>query len=203
MVNMTKSVTLSATTDATRMDLFGPPALLKGEDAAAYHALSAQIAAAIKPADFLEEIWARDVTDLTWDILRLRRLKTRLLNANVHRGLKDVLEPMCRDIVQADTLARDWALGDEDAIEKVEQFLSVAGFTMTEVQAETLAVKIHDVECIDRMIMSAEARRNAVLRELERHRASREAARRQRADDVEDAQFVELDDPTDDGDENA
>jgi len=41
------------------------------------------------------------------------------------------------------------------------------------------------------MIMSAEARRNAVLREVDRHRASVAQALRQAAN-VEDAQFEEV-----------
>jgi hypothetical protein len=42
------------------------------------------------------------------------------------------------------------------------------------------------------MIMSAEARRNAVLREVDRHRASVAQTLRQAANDVEDAQFEEV-----------
>jgi hypothetical protein len=44
---------------------------------------------------------------------------------------------------------------------------------------------------LDRMIMSLEARRNAVLREVDRHRASVAQALRQ-AINVEDAQFEEV-----------
>src|SRR5207244_3833942 len=32
-------------------------------------------------ADVLEEIWARDVADLAWDVLRFRRYKTRLIQS--------------------------------------------------------------------------------------------------------------------------
>jgi hypothetical protein len=43
---------------------------------------------------------------------------------------------------------------------------------MEHVIAETLADRIDDIERIDRMIASAEQRRSAMLREIDRHRAS-------------------------------
>ena len=69
--------------------------------------------------------------------------------------------------------------------------LASADLTMDAVMAETLALELDRVERIDRMIMSAEARRNAVLREVDRHRASVAQALR-RAVNVEDAQFEEV-----------
>src|SRR5262249_57982887 len=55
-----------------------PPSLATGEDAAGYAQLAAHIRAAVAPANIIEEIWARDVADLTWDVVRLRRLKAGL-----------------------------------------------------------------------------------------------------------------------------
>jgi hypothetical protein len=40
------------------------------------------------------------------------------------------------------------------------------------VVAEGLCIEIGNIERIDRMIMAAEARRNAALREIDRHRTS-------------------------------
>jgi len=53
--------------------------LLENEDTAAYEEIFARISAVVKPADFLEEIWVRDVVALVWEAFRLRRLKTCLL----------------------------------------------------------------------------------------------------------------------------
>ena len=57
--------------------------------------------------------------------------------------------------------------------------------------AQTLAAEIDDIERIDRMITSAEARRNAALREIERHRTS-VAERLRRATAFEDAEFEDV-----------
>jgi hypothetical protein len=56
---------------------------------------------------------------------------------------------------------------------EVKEALASAGVTMDDaVMAQTLALKINEVERIDRLIMNAEARRNVVLHEIDRHRAS-------------------------------
>ena len=67
--------------------LFGPRPLIEGEDGAAYDELVARFSAAIKPKDFLEEMWMRDVVDLTWETLRMRRLKAALLTSGMSEGL--------------------------------------------------------------------------------------------------------------------
>jgi hypothetical protein len=68
-----------------------PPPLIAGEDHAAYDDLLARISAALQPSDILEDIWVRDVVDMVWDALRLRRLKTQLLTASAHEGM----QPSC------------------------------------------------------------------------------------------------------------
>jgi hypothetical protein len=67
--------------------LFGSPQLLDGEDAAAYDSLSAQVRAAVKPLDVIEEMFVTDVVSLTWEVQRWRRLKSRLLRA---RGIEEL-----------------------------------------------------------------------------------------------------------------
>jgi hypothetical protein len=59
----------------------GPPPLIEGEDGTAYNQLHGSITAAVKPKDFIEEILARDIADLSWDVLRLRRIKAQLLTS--------------------------------------------------------------------------------------------------------------------------
>ena len=52
-------------------------ALLEGEDESAYLKPLAQVTAAVEPKDVIAEFWVRDVVDLAWEALRLRRLKDR------------------------------------------------------------------------------------------------------------------------------
>jgi len=174
----------------TKWNFFGPAPLLVDEDPAAYDELLARVSGAVKPSDILEEIWVRDVVDLVWEALRLRRLKAELIAGNAHKGLAQILQPLS-DWGRADELSKAWARRDPKAINKVDAMLASADLTMDAVMAETLAHELDKIERMDRMIMSAEARRNAVLREVDRHRASVAQALR-RAVDVEDAQFEEV-----------
>jgi hypothetical protein len=49
---------------------------------------------------------------------------------------------------------------------------------MDAVMAHALSLKLNDTERIDRMIATAEVRRNAILREVDRHRTRAQAQAR-------------------------
>jgi len=176
------------TAPTASMAFLAPPPLIEGEDAASYDDLLARISGTLKPADILEEIWVRDVVDLVWDAFRLRRLKAHLLRAAAHEGMAKLIGPLL-DWDFTDQIAPRWAVGDEGAVQTVETTLAAAGLTMDAVMARTLGLKIHEIERIDRMAMAAEARRNAILREIERHRATFARTLRRAVEDVEDADF--------------
>ena len=105
----------------------------------------------------------------------------------VHQILKWLLDPFTGQKV-----AIDWASRKPGAVATVDAALAAAGLTMDAVMAQTLALKIDEVDRIDRMIAGAEARRNIALREIDRHRATLGAALRQAADEVLDAEFKEI-----------
>jgi len=73
--------------------LLGPPPLLEGEDATAYHKLKISIFSAVKPEDAIDEMWVRDILDLLWETTRLRRLKAKLMHVAAHEGLENILRP--------------------------------------------------------------------------------------------------------------
>lgn len=58
--------------------IFGPPALLPGENPNGYAELLSRVREAVKPCGIIEEILVRDVVDHCWDILRWRRIKAEL-----------------------------------------------------------------------------------------------------------------------------
>jgi hypothetical protein len=154
-----------------RLALFGRPPLLEGEDTAAYDELLLQISGIVKPADILEEIWVRDIVDLVWEVFRLRRLKANVITAVAHEGVERILTPLL-GWSSAHDLARAWARRERSAIKHVDELLASACLTMDAVMAQTLSLKLDDIERIDRMIATAEGRRNAILREVDRHRTT-------------------------------
>jgi hypothetical protein len=181
--------------------LFGPRPLIAGEDAAAYDDLLARVTREVAPADILEQLWVRDVVDLTWDVLRLRRLKAKLIAGATQAALARLLAPQFAQDPEpgvislgfgtspAARLAEKWAARDRLAIKQVDALLAAADLTMDDVMAKCLSLRLDDIERIDRMTMNAEIRRNAALRELDRHRAAAAQLLRRAIDDVEDAEF--------------
>ena len=65
-----------------RVVTIAPPPLLPSEKKADYAEVALRIVRAGKPRDAIEEILIRDVIDLTWDILRWRRIKAGFLRAS-------------------------------------------------------------------------------------------------------------------------
>jgi hypothetical protein len=149
--------------------IFGPPQLLDGEDAKAYEELLSRFSTAVQPSDFLEEILVRDVVDIAWHVLRLRRLLVNLMRGTAHKGMNETLAPIVGPS-RAKELAEAWATRRPDAIAAIGEALDSAGFGIDVVMAQTYSLKLGDLERIDRLIANAEARRNATLREIDRHR---------------------------------
>jgi hypothetical protein len=166
----------------------GRPVLLEGEDEATYDRLLAKVTAAVRPADIIEEFWVRDVVDLMWEALRLRRLKANLLQACAASGLRKVLEPLVefRDL---SGLVEAWYARDPEALQEVKELLAKAGLNMGHVMAQTLSQKLDDVERIERMLAQAEGRRHVVLREVDRHRAAVASRLRLASEEIQDAEF--------------
>jgi hypothetical protein len=149
--------------------------------------LRARVEGAVNPKDIIEEMWTQDVADLMWEVLRLRRLKAAFLEAQAHNGVQKVLSSLSD--MPAPFLPKRWARRDPMAIKEVNKVLSDAGLTIDAVMAETLVQNLDSVERIDRMLSSAEGRRNNVLRELDRHRSTLAATLRRVTGEIEEAQF--------------
>jgi hypothetical protein len=172
---------------AEHSTLFGPPPLFDGE-AEIYDQLVIEISAAVTPADIFEDIWVRDVVDLTLEVFRLRRLTASLMKANAYKGLSETLAPLVGRS-QAETLAEGWAARKSDVVEEVHKTLTSAGLTTDSILAQTLSLKVNDIERIEHMVALAEARRNDTLREIDRHRQTLGQKLRRAAQRLEDGQF--------------
>jgi hypothetical protein len=159
-------------------------------------AIAGSIVGASRPKDAIEEFLIRDVIDLTWEVLRLRRVKAGILKASMSAGVQEVLDSLAHGEGQrygyTRELGQSWAAGDKGAQKEVARALKDAGLTIDEATAKTLECKIDVFERIDRMLASAEARRNNALREIDRHRDAAGAAVRQVIDEVEDAEFRDI-----------
>jgi hypothetical protein len=59
--------------------LFGPPPLLSTEKIDRYDAMLRAYWEVIQPQDMIEAFWVKDLTDIRWEMQRMRNLKTRLI----------------------------------------------------------------------------------------------------------------------------
>jgi hypothetical protein len=168
--------------------LFGPPPLFDGEDTEIYDQLVREISTAVTPADIFENIWVRDVVDLTLEVFRLRRLTANLIKANAYKGLSETLAPLV-GWSQAETLAEGWAARKSDVVEEVNKTLTSAGLTTDNILAQTFSLKVNDIERIEHMTALAEARRNDTLREIDRHRQTLGQKLRRAAQQLENGQL--------------
>ena len=173
-----------------------PPSLANGEDAAAYAQLAGRIRAAVAPANIIEEIFARDVADLTWDVVRLRRLKAGLFTIGAGDGMTQILCGLEQHAITGKLKARDWAARKPAALAEVNSQLSTAGLDMGDVATSTFAARIDQFDRIERMLAAAEVRRAAALhaienrRVAERARAAAEEAERAAAPPIESGEFT-------------
>jgi hypothetical protein len=162
----------------------------------------------VGPKDILEEFWVRDVVDLLWETLRLRRMKASIVTVATRGALVEILapivdagvsrdaDPLSVDLMFKETpaqkLAAGWYRREGKAVAEVEKVLREADLSMDVVEAEALRRSLDDVARIERMIVSAEARRGAVLREVARHRAAFAEGLRRSSRSVRDAEYTEL-----------
>ena len=179
-----------------RVVTIAPAPLLPGERQVDYAEVALRIVRPARPRDAIEEFLVRDVVDLTWKILRLRRLKAGLLRASIGNGIREVIDSLGydegRQYGYVRKLAGSWAAGEKSAKKEVAIALEKAQLTIEDVMAKTLDSKIDSFERFDRMLASAEARRNNALREIDRHRSTFGAAVRQAIDEVQDAAFRDV-----------
>ena len=182
----------AAAQPASKADLLGPPPVITGELASAFEELLDRARDILKSSDIIEEMWVRDVVDLEWDIIRLRRLKANLLLASQYAELESALTRIT-GMGEAEDLCARWAKRDPVALAQVDQLLTSAGHSMDAVMAETFATKIRELDCMERMIASAEARRADALRELARYREASAARLKDAVKNVEDADYEDVD----------
>ena len=180
--------------DSSPVPLPGP-SLVNGDDAPTYAQLAARIRAAVAPTNVIEEIWARDVADLTWDVVRLRRLKASLFRVGASDGMAEIIGGM-EGPVLGRARARGWTARDPVAVTAVNSQLSAAGLDMGDVTTGTFAARIDQFDRIERMLAAAEVRRAAALhaidnrRAAERARAAAEEAERAAVPPIEAGEFT-------------
>src|SRR5262245_29705237 len=143
--------------------LFAYAPTLKTEDDEIYWNCMERFVKYVEPQDIIEWLWVKDVVDLSWEILRLRRLKIDLVeidredkNAKIEWEREHADEPYIHFAL--DTLIpRD--------PEDIEARKNRPSLNTEADSAKLLFAHIGEYEQIEKLLTSAELRRDRILRE--------------------------------------
>jgi hypothetical protein len=93
-------------------ELFGEPPLLRSESRDAYDALWSALVVQFDPREIMEWAWVRDLADLTWEVARMRRAMTAMLNVSFKSGLRGTLRAVTPFVAtlppEPEVLAEAW-----------------------------------------------------------------------------------------------
>lgn len=192
MASQTNQPPLRAAASARSMrELLGPPALLFGENAYDFDRLLVEIRDALAPEDAIEDIWVRDIADLQWELLRLRRFRSAVLTA----AGPDALEKLLRGFLRRQpdpALIDGWTRRQSRALKQVEATLKSADLAEDAIAAQSFVSNIEIIAEFERMTFRLESRRNAIIRELDHYRDRRGERRSRRAPEIDDADYREI-----------
>jgi len=173
------------------------PQLLQTENSQDFDDLRKAIQRDIKPEGIIEEFYVFEIACLMWDTLRLRRCKAATINSAYPRALKSLLkelsgtpegvpdmllspEEMAKhkaryqddisdDDREIEDLAFDW-FGSEKAQLRVSKLLRDFSLDESAIEARAIRLVSDDLNRLETMLMSLEARRDKLLRRIGEYR---------------------------------
>jgi hypothetical protein len=171
--------------------LFAEAPLIQGENEADYDTLLERVTMDVAPMDVIEAMWIKDIVDLIWDTYRLRRLKAGLLMSARRKAVHRIIElaEIEGDDQEIDRLwnaADDWLRREPSAEQELDRAFAPYGFNVNSIMAQALSHCLGDLERIERLIASQDARRIKLLTEIERRREALARRLRKTADDITD-----------------
>jgi hypothetical protein len=144
-----------------------------------------------------ERTYLQDIAYLIWDIRRLRRSKTAIINKAFLSALRAILGQLrtrsisapLHGVRLAEDLAQSW-FDDEKAKDEVATMLQKFGLDEGAIEAEAFRLSAEDLERLDRMLTFAEARRDRALRGIADYRQAFSRRLQQAANRFLDAEEV-------------
>lgn len=179
-------------------EFIGNRPIVQGENPQQYDSLFGKLAAMITPGDPIEWIWTKDIADAHWEARRARRFRDQILDL----GRLDAMRRVAENLLQhrrcesnfgelvANTVS-DWMQPDGEA--NMAAFLRQYDLNPSAIAAEVFMTRGQPYDQLERIAAAADRRRDALLREIERRRASR-AEQFRNASKIVDAEAEEVTD---------
>jgi len=159
---------LKSSTDEGPLSVFGPPALYPGEDRRNYDVIAREVLDAVRPRDFIEKMLLRDIIDGERDVLHWRKLKAGLLASLLADHLANALDS--QGIKVKKNFIDAWLRADTEASDRMIRLVKDNGLDLERAKADCLVGHLDRIDKMDDQMTKAEARRNAHLRQIQRHR---------------------------------
>jgi hypothetical protein len=165
----------SLTVPAELIPFSEPSFLLPGESRQDFEAIRQMMVDDIRPETNIEWLWTLDLVELSWEILRYRRLKKRILDAHRVAAIEAILQrldgegmpaaamPMVR--TRARRAAAEWR-DDREAAVEIEARLDRGGFDPIDINAEVFVQAREQFAMFDQLMQSAQSRRIGLMREI-------------------------------------
>jgi hypothetical protein len=162
--------------------LFGDPPLLSTEDPTLYRDMLDRFAQSVAPRNIIEWLWVKDIVDLSWEIARLRRYRAQQIESE--RESKNAGIEYVREHADDPDVYSEYDLTPAEIEERRN-----APRLDTEADSAALLILEHldTYETIDKLLMSAELRRDRILRELDFRRERIAPLLRRTSDELIDA----------------
>jgi hypothetical protein len=151
-------------------NLFGIPPLLITESADEFSALLAALQQEIKPNGIIEQIYLADLAAIVWEIQRLRRYRTGIVNNAFRAALQKLLKHLLltpdmnriENEARASALADDWFTSQRG---KKEVLAILRRFDLDEsaIEAEAIRLSWSHIGLVDKMQMSLRSRLDKAL----------------------------------------
>ena len=188
--------------------LFGEPPILYNENRGHYMRLLETITLEVEPKGPIEWFWVKDITDLDWEIRRLRRIQVAIIDLGQKAALTRLFKISIDDgqrspeavSEQAVKHAHNFMTGNAEVKKKLRALLETRGFDDEAIRAEAFHLHIEPIETISRMIAAIEVRRDKILREFDDRRATVGRRLREIAADADNAP-IQLPAPSTNGNE--
>jgi hypothetical protein len=152
-----------------------PSCLLPGESRRQFELIRQMIIEEVGPQTSIEWLWTLDLIELSWEILRYRRLKEKTLQVYRGNAIASLLQRLdgagmpahSRLMVQVhcERAATEWH-EDREAASEIETRLEKNGFDCSAINAEVFAQAQQAFGLFDQLMQSAQHRRIMLLREI-------------------------------------
>jgi hypothetical protein len=154
---------------------FAKPPILISENRRDYEQMLKGMIELIEPNNTLEWILVRDLVDVTWENRRLGKMKAALVNVTwkeaVRRILESLLEGTLEERSHAAQEQAEACLTDEGR-GAVQKILGLHNLTEDAIAAQAMAVRLPELDVIDRQMERARVTRMAIARDIQHHRTA-------------------------------